>query len=114
MPEIIQIVTTTDRKELAERIGQTLVHRRLAACTQIVGPILSIYRWQGEIESAAEWQCWIKTSRERYMAVEHAIRELHTYAVPEILAIPVVAGNPVYLQWLEAQVADESGQTQHD
>jgi periplasmic divalent cation tolerance protein len=107
MPEIIQIVTTTDRKELAERIGQTLVHRRLAACTQIVGPILSIYRWQGEIESAEEWQCWIKTSRERYAAVEQAIRELHSYAVPEILAIPVVAGNPAYLQWLVEQVADE-------
>jgi periplasmic divalent cation tolerance protein len=114
MPEIIQIVTTTDRKDLAERIGQTLVHRRLAACTQIVGPILSIYRWQGETESAEEWQCLIKTSRERYAAVEQAIRELHSYAVPEILAIPVVAGNPAYMQWLEAQVADESGQTQHD
>jgi periplasmic divalent cation tolerance protein len=114
MPEIIQIVTTTNRKDLAERIGQTLVHRRLAACTQIVGPILSIYRWQGETESAEEWQCWIKTSRERYAAVEQAIRELHTYAVPEILAIPVVAGNPAYLQWLEEQVAEESGQTQHD
>jgi periplasmic divalent cation tolerance protein len=112
MPEIIQIVTTTDRKDLAERIGRTLVDRRLAACTQIVGPILSIYRWQGATESAEEWQCWIKTSRERYAAVEQAIRELHTYAVPEILAIPVVAGNPAYLLWLEEHVADSSSHTQ--
>lgn len=107
MPEIIQIVTTTDRKGLAERIGQTLVGRRLAACVQVVGPILSTYHWQGEMESAEEWQCWIKTTRERYPAVEQAIRELHTYAVPEILAIPVVAGNPAYLHWLAEQVADE-------
>jgi periplasmic divalent cation tolerance protein len=107
MADIIQIVTTTDRKDLAERIGQSLVDRRLAACVQIVGPIRSIYRWQGETESAEEWQCWIKTTRERFAAVEQAIRELHTYAVPEILAIPVVAGNAAYLQWLEEQVAHE-------
>src|SRR5271169_4643564 len=107
MPEVIQILTTADSKALAERIGQTLVDRRLAACTQIVGPILSIYRWEGDTESAEEWQCWIKTSRERYAAVEQEIRELHTYAVPEILAIPVVAGDPAYLQWLVEQVADE-------
>ncbi len=107
MAEIIQIVTTTDRKELAETIARTLVERRLAACTQIIGPILSVYRWQGEVESAEEWQCWIKTTRERYDAIEKAIRELHTYEVPEILAIPVVAGNSSYVQWLEQQVADE-------
>src|ERR1700738_4876956 len=100
MHDIIQIVTTTDRNDLAERIGRTLVDRRLAGCMQIVGPVLSIYRWEGATESAEEWQCWIKTSRERYAAVEQAIRELHTYAVPEILAIPVVAGIPAYLQWL--------------
>ena len=107
MADIIQIVTTTDRKDLAERIGQSLVDRRLAACVQIVGPIRSIYRWQGETESAEEWQCWIKTTRERFAAVEQAIRELHTYAVPEILAMPVVAGNAAYLHWLEEQVAHE-------
>jgi periplasmic divalent cation tolerance protein len=107
MADIIQIVTTTDRKDLAERIGQSLVDRQLAACVQIVGPIRSIYRWQGETESAEEWQCWIKTTRERFSAVEQAIRELHTYEVPEVLAIPVVAGNAAYLQWLEEQVAHE-------
>jgi periplasmic divalent cation tolerance protein len=107
MADIIQIVTTTDRKDLAERIGQSLVDRRLAACVQIVGPIRSIYRWQGKIESADEWQCWIKTTRDRFAAVEQAIRELHTYTVPEILAIPVVAGNMAYLQWVEEQVAHE-------
>jgi periplasmic divalent cation tolerance protein len=107
MAEFIQILTTTDGKQLAEEIACTLVERRLAACVQIVGPIASIYRWQGQIERSEEWQCWIKTTRERFPAVEQAIRELHTYSVPEILAIPVVAGSSTYLQWLEEQVADE-------
>lgn len=106
MAEFIQVLTTTDSRDLAAEIGRTLVERRLAACMQIVGPIASIYRWQGQIETAEEWQCWIKTTRDRFSAVEQAIRELHTYSVPEILAIPVVAGSSAYLQWLEEQVAD--------
>jgi periplasmic divalent cation tolerance protein len=105
MADVIQIVTTTDGKDLAERIGRALVDGRLAACVQIVGPITSIYRWEGKTETAEEWQCWIKTTRDRYAAVEQAIRQIHTYTVPEILAIPVVAGNPAYLKWLEEQVA---------
>ena len=106
MADFIQVLTTTDSKNLAEQIGRTLVERRLAACVQIVGPIVSIYRWQGQIETAEEWQCWIKTTRERFAPVEQAIRELHTYSVPEILAIPVIAGSTAYLQWLEEQVGD--------
>jgi periplasmic divalent cation tolerance protein len=106
MADFIQVLTTTDTKNLAEQIGRALVDRRLAACVQIVGPIASIYRWQRQIETAEEWQCWIKTTRERFAAVERAIRELHTYSVPEILAIPTVAGSAAYLQWLEEQVGD--------
>ncbi|HEV2969175.1 MAG TPA: divalent-cation tolerance protein CutA [Pirellulales bacterium] len=105
MAEVVQIVTTTDGKDLAERIGRTLVDGRLAACVQIIGPITSIYRWEGKTEMAEEWQCWIKTTSDRYAAVEHAIRQIHTYSVPEILAVPVVAGNPAYLKWLEEHVA---------
>ncbi|HEV3416442.1 MAG TPA: divalent-cation tolerance protein CutA, partial [Pirellulales bacterium] len=98
MAEVIQIVTTTDGKNLAEQIGRTLVDGRLAACVQIVGPITSIYRWEGKTETAEEWQCWIKTTRDHYAAVEQAIRQIHTYTVPEILAVPVVAGTPAYLK----------------
>jgi len=106
MAEFIQVLTTTDNKNLAEQIGRALVERRLASCVQIVGPVASIYRWQGQVESAEEWQCWIKTTRERFAAVEQAIRELHNYSLPEILAIPVVAGSSAYLQWLDEQVGD--------
>ena len=70
---------------------------------QIVGPIRSTYRWQGKIESDEEWQCWCKTRGELYARVEEAIRALHPYEVPEILAVPVVAGSERYLAWLDAE-----------
>jgi periplasmic divalent cation tolerance protein len=100
MPDTIQILTTTPDKDLAQRIAHALVEARLAACVQISGPVESIYRWEDRVESAAEWQCWIKTTRDRYAEVEQAIRGLHPYEVPEILALPVVEGQVDYLQWL--------------
>lgn len=100
MSDTIQILTTTPDKPLAERIARVLVEARLAACVQISGPVESVYRWKGNIESAAEWQCWIKTTADRYAAVEQAIRSLHPYQVPEILAMPVVEGHVDYLRWL--------------
>jgi periplasmic divalent cation tolerance protein len=104
--EFIQVLTTTDSRELAEKIGQALVERRLAACVQIAGPVKSVYRWQRQIETAEEWQCWIKTTRERFAQVEQAIRELHTYSVPEIIATPIVAGSADYLTWLGREAID--------
>ena len=104
MSEYCQVVTTIDSREDAERIARELVQRRLAACVQIVGPIRSIYRWQGKIETAEEWQCWAKTRRELYEPIEQAIRRLHSYDVPEILAIPIVVGSADYLAWLDVEV----------
>jgi periplasmic divalent cation tolerance protein len=104
MADYIQVLTTTESRDLAESIGRALVDQRLAACVQIVGPITSIYRWQGKINTAQEWQCWAKTRRELYGRIEETIRRLHPYQVPEILAIDVAAGSPDYLAWL----ADET------
>ena len=98
--QFIQVVTTTASQEDERRIAQALVQQRLAACVQIVGPLESIYRWQEKIESATEWQCWIKTRTAKYNAVEQAIRGIHTYEVPEILAMPITAGSEAYLRWL--------------
>ena len=106
MTDALQIATTVENQQTAATIARTLVERRLAACVQIVGPIRSVYRWQGKIETAEEWQCLVKTTRQRYPAVEQAIRELHPYDVPETLAIAIEAGDPAYLQWLEEQVAE--------
>ena len=102
---VLQIITTTATVEDARRIAQGLVERRLAACVQIVGPIESIYRWEGKVEKATEFQCWIKTREELFGRVEQTIRELHSYDVPEILAAPVVQGSEAYLDWLARETA---------
>ncbi len=104
MIQAIQIATTTSSPADAEKIAAALVERRLAACVQISGPIISTYRWQGKVEKAEEWLCTIKTRRDVYEQVEAAIRELHSYDEPEILAVPVAAGSEGYLKWLDAEV----------
>jgi periplasmic divalent cation tolerance protein len=106
MSEAIQISTTTATREDAERLAAALVEQRLAACVQVGGPIASCYRWQGAIETAQEWRCTIKTTRAVYEQVERAIRQLHPYDEPEIIAVPIVAGSAGYLRWLEQQVGD--------
>ncbi len=105
MTSYIQVVTTTARREEAQRIARELVEKRLAACAQVVGPITSIYRWQDKIETDEEWQCWCKTRGELFTQVEEAIRSMHPYETPEILAVPVVAGSERYLAWLDAQTS---------
>jgi len=103
MPEFIEVLTTTATREDAERIARTLVEERLAACVQVTGPIASTYRWQGRIETAQEWQCRAKSRRDLYDRIEAAIRRLHPYDVPEILATPVLAGGADYLAWIAAE-----------
>jgi periplasmic divalent cation tolerance protein len=102
MTNAIQVITTTDSREDAQQIATALVERRLAACVQVIGPINSTYRWEGQIETGEEWLCLIKTQQGRYAELEAAIKALHSYDVPEILAMPVVAGNAGYLDWLIA------------
>ncbi len=106
MADYLQIQTTAGSEEEAERIGATLVERRLAACVQVVGPIASHYRWQGSLERSTEWLCLAKTSTERYTELEMAIRDLHSYEEPEIIATPIVAGSPGYLKWLGQVLGD--------
>jgi periplasmic divalent cation tolerance protein len=105
MPDYIQVVTTVAREEDAQKVARTLVEERLAACVQIVGPITSIYRWQGATETSHEWQCWAKSRHELYPRIEEAIRKVHPYEVPEIHAVPVIAGSASYLAWLDDEVA---------
>lgn len=104
MGDYIQVITTAGRKEDAEAIARSLVERRLAACVQILGPITSTYRWEGKIETSREWQCCIKSRGELYDRIEAAIRELHPYEVPEILAVEIAAGSRSYLAWVDEEV----------
>lgn len=102
-------MTTTDSKEDATRIADVLVRRRLAGCVQVIGPITSTYWWNDAVETAEEWLCLIKTAGGRYEELERAIREVHSYDVPEILAMPVVAGNGDYLSWLTQELEKTAG-----
>jgi len=104
MNDYIQVLTTVGSVQEAEKISSALLEKRLAACVQIVGPIASRYRWQGELEQAQEWQCLAKTEAALYERVERAIRSAHPYEEPEILAIPVLAGSKSYLEWISASV----------
>lgn len=103
--EHIQVMTTVERQEDAEQIARTLVENRLAACVQVLGPIASTYHWQGSIESSREWLCLAKSRASLYAQIEEAIRKVHPYQVPEILALPIVAGSQSYLQWIDQETA---------
>jgi periplasmic divalent cation tolerance protein len=106
MKSYIQISTTTETKEQAEIIAGLLADKKLAACVQILGPITSIYRWKGKVETTEEWLCLIKTRDNLYSKVEVAIKKLHSYETPEIIAIPIVKGSPDYLNWLKAEIKE--------
>jgi periplasmic divalent cation tolerance protein len=101
MGEFIQVLTTTETREGADTIARLLVEKRLAACVQIVGPVTSTYRWQGRVETAQEWQCLIKSRRDLFGEVEKAIRTVHPYEIPEIIATAILEGSDDYLQWLQ-------------
>lgn len=102
--EFIQAITTTERREDAERIAEMLIERRLAGCIQIVGPITSIYRWKGETVKGEEWLLLIKTRSALYERLEKAIKESHPYETPEIIALPIAFGDRGYLEWLRGEV----------
>jgi periplasmic divalent cation tolerance protein len=106
MTPYLQVITTVARRDEAERIAVELVSARLAGCVQIVGPIKSVYRWQGTVESAEEWQCLIKTRSDRFAEVEQAVLRVHPYDTPELLATPIALGNSKYLEWLEQELGE--------
>jgi periplasmic divalent cation tolerance protein len=104
LADILQVTTTLSSQEEAERIGRTLVEERLAACAQVVGPITSFYWWNTEIERASEWYCHLKTSDEQYSALEARLRALHSYATPEIIAVPIERAATEYSAWVQKTV----------
>jgi periplasmic divalent cation tolerance protein len=98
--KIVVLVTCGSLRE-AQTIARELVERRLAACGNVMGaPVRSIYRWKGKVESAKEFLLFLKSSRRRFAAMEAAVRELHSYDVPEIIALPLSMGSRAYLGWI--------------
>jgi periplasmic divalent cation tolerance protein len=94
------VLSTAGSEEEARKIALELVERRLAACVNIVPQIESVYRWQGKVESSQECLLLIKTTAEHFEKVRDAIRELHSYDLPECIALAIEDGNPEYLGWL--------------
>jgi periplasmic divalent cation tolerance protein len=99
MPFLLVLTGTSSRDE-AQAIADAAVEQRLAAAAQVIGPVTSTYRWEGQVTHAEEWLCLLKTSAPLYEMVEQTIRSLHSYELPGILAIPIVAGSAPYLAWL--------------
>lgn len=107
--DTLLVFTNLPDREAAMRLARALVERRLAACVSVLGGCASVYRWKGEIEEAAEVPVLVKTRSARYEELEVAIRELHPYELPEIVAVPMVRGLPDYLDWIAEETAIRIG-----
>lgn len=107
-PEFMEVLITTGSPREARAIARRLVERRLAACVNL-HPIRSVYRWKGKVEEARETALAVKTTRANYRALEAEVRRLHSYEVPCIVALPVVAGSASYLEWVRDSARRKAG-----
>lgn len=107
MTDFILVFVTTGSEAEAEKIARALVEERLAACVNILNPIRSIYRWEGKITDDREWLLLIKTRADHVSAVAARVQALHSYQVPEVIALPILAGSEDYLRWLGEEMTDE-------
>ena len=104
MTDLIVVYVTVSSAQEGERIARALVDERLAACVNRLGTVRSTYRWEGQVEQSDEELLMIKTSLERFTAIKQRVSELHSYSVPEIIALPILAGSEAYLRWLNEQL----------
>ena len=95
------VLVTCGSEEEAAKIANSLVEERLAACVNMISPVRSIYRWEGKIWDEKEWMLIIKTQKRRFEELEKKVKSLHSYSVPEVIALPIVEGSASYLKWLE-------------
>jgi len=98
--DALLVLCTCPDEDAGRAIATALVEGRVAACVNVTTPLTSVYRWQGRVETAGEVLLLIKTARDRYAALEQALRGLHPYEVPEIIALPVEQGLDDYLEWV--------------
>jgi periplasmic divalent cation tolerance protein len=109
MSQFLLILVTCGSRREATKIARALVDRRVAACVNVISaPVESIYRWKGRRESAKEFLLVIKTSRRRFAALQREVTRLHSYEVPEIIAVPISGGSRKYLRWLGESVGGYS------
>jgi periplasmic divalent cation tolerance protein len=105
MMSALLVFTNLPDRAAAERLADSLVEKNLAACVNILAPCRSVYRWQNDLQHDEEHPMLIKTTAERYAALEETIRAAHPYELPEIVAVPVERGLPAYLDWVAAETA---------
>ena len=101
--EMLLVLTNLPDRATALALAGTLIERRLAACVNVLAECTSVYRWEGEVETASEVPVLIKTVAAQYPALEQAIRNSHPYELPEIVAVPISHGLPGYLAWIAAE-----------
>ena len=106
---VIVVLTTAGSEEQAEAIARGLVEAELAACVNVVGGARSTYRWQGSVNRDVELLLVVKTTADRFDAVRAKIRELHSYELPEVIALPIVDADPAILDWIRDSVAPPEG-----
>ena len=99
------VITNLPDRAAAEKLADALIAQQVAACVNILAPCRSVYRWKGTVQHEEEHPVLIKSTRERYTALEAAIRAAHPYELPEIVAIPIERGLPAYLDWVVAETA---------
>ena len=97
------VFTNLPERAAAERLADTLIGKQLAACVNILAPCRSVYRWKGAVQHDEEHPMLIKTTRERYAALERELRAGHPYELPEIIAVSIEHGLPAYLEWVAAE-----------
>jgi periplasmic divalent cation tolerance protein len=105
--EFIVVLVTCGSEDEALKIANTLVEDHLAACVNLVSPIRSIYRWEGKIWDEKEWLLVIKTQKQRFGELEEKVRSLHSYAVPEIISLPITESSSTYLRWLKEMTIEQ-------
>jgi periplasmic divalent cation tolerance protein len=108
MADFMQVVTTVDSEDSGERLARGIIDARLAACVQIVGPIRSLYWWQGAIDDTREWQLIIKTTSGLLTTLEAYIKDNHSYDTPEITATEITWGSREYLDWISAETRTDA------
>ncbi|MDI9571206.1 MAG: divalent-cation tolerance protein CutA [Pseudomonadota bacterium] len=107
MTEFIQIAVTIDDEAAARRLAHCLVVEGWAACVQVTGPVESVYRWEGRVETAREWRCLVKARTDLFDEIAAVIQDVHPYDTAEIVAVPICRGSDKYLAWLREVLAEK-------
>ena len=107
----VVVIITTPNKEEAVKIVRSLLKERLIACANILGPVSSLFWWQGKIDEENEFLVFMKSHKSLFERLSERVTEIHSYEVPEIIALPIIEGSPPYLKWLKTslQLVSEDG-----